>query len=165
MPKIEGPGDPVKEMAMHAERIKKELALFKPIYRPLNSRVRKAAIRELMPELRPKSPPYSDLESCLSRSMSSASCSCLSRSQPSLPPLTTPLGSAKAMTEPPRSFCLGDRVQIAGMKRRQDLIGACGKLVLDVPDSEGKVCVQLFSPSKNKKVVRILASRLVPEEG
>lgn len=100
-----------------------------------------------------------------------------------LPPFGLPPSEGGS---PSSTFGMGDAVRIAGMRRRPDLNGLHGSVVLCVPDSHGRVCVQLCphhprggpkakageSPMEfevrtkgsqaEAKVVRVLASNLLP---
>lgn len=132
--------DGSKSTAILTETLKKEMKLFKPVHKKMNSDERLQALDGLQPTIRPRS---------VSGLIMSASRSILADAE----------GGA-SLTE----FRLGESIQVRGMNERADLNGAHGEVVHDVPDSSGRLRVKLTLPSTNEvKVMRVKPERLRPQ--
>lgn len=127
--------NPSKYDAMVREQMKKDARIFKPAQK-MNDKERIAAIHGLNPQLRPR-------PIVLPKAFST----------------TALLPTGATMSR----LGMGDTVQLAGLRSRNDLNGSCGEVVHDVPDAEGRIRIRLKAckgDPETDKVMRIKKSNL-----
>lgn len=138
-------GDQTKADGMWRQAINKEKKTYRMTYKPLELLLRERVEQE-------------------ARAMRGVGSQPRPASAPSRPrPTSAPPGK--------RSMQVGDSVRISGMQQRCELNGVVGKLVHELPDEAGRVCVHIpvasaslrglsASPLASGKLMRIQADRL-----